>query len=330
MLRQVELKPIIETPADFDELEKRIVKAFIRHIYAPLMQLVGLPNIIANARSKIDLASALRTGRITFSKGRFSGKLNAAITKELREMGAEWDGKGYRLPLSEVPSEYRALIAASEIRFKERMRKVDAALAKILPTDVAEGVKSADLFDRVIWKTEDQFKKSVANVTIPPHLTDYQARKISEEWQLNLDRWVQDFTDEEVSRLRQMVRDTMTSGKRYEGLADDIKRSFGVSQRKAKFLARQETGLLVAKFKESRYAEAGITKYRWRCVVGSKLHPVRPSHKALEGKVFRFDDPPITTAPGEPVRRNNPGEDYNCRCFAIPIVSFSDTSPQLE
>jgi SPP1 gp7 family putative phage head morphogenesis protein len=103
-----------------------------------------------------------------------------------------------------------------------------------------------------------------------------------------------------------------------------IRESFGVTEKKAKFLARQETGLLMAKFKESRYTESGIHQYKWRCSAGSAKHPVRPSHKVLDGRVFRWDTPPITTAPDEPQRRNNPGEDFNCRCVAIPIVGLAE------
>ena len=52
-------------------------------------------------------------------------------------------------------------------------------------------------------------------------------------------------------------------------------------------------------------------------VVGSPNHPVREMHKALAGKVFSWDDPPITNEKGD---RNNPGQDYGCRCYARPIV----------
>ena len=40
-------------------------------------------------------------------------------------------------------------------------------------------------------------------------------------------------------------------------------------------------------------------------------------HKDLDGKIFEFANPPITNEKGD---RNNPGEDWQCRCEAIPIV----------
>jgi Phage Mu protein F like protein len=47
--------------------------------------------------------------------------------------------------------------------------------------------------------------------------------------------------------------------------------------------------------------------YIWRTESDEK---VRPSHAANSGKIFSTDNPPIT---------GNPGEDYNCRCWAEPI-----------
>lgn len=101
-----------------------------------------------------------------------------------------------------------------------------------------------------------------------------------------------------------------------------IQDSYDVSANKAKLLALQETSLLMGKFKQVRYADSGVQEYRWGCVAGTKNHPVPPWHKALEGKIFRWDGPPITSKLGEPVHRSNSGEDFNCRCFARPIVRF--------
>ena len=46
------------------------------------------------------------------------------------------------------------------------------------------------------------------------------------------------------------------------------------------------------------------THYIWRTQGDNK---VRPSHRANDGKIFSWDDPPPT---------GHPGEDFGCRCFA--------------
>lgn len=59
--------------------------------------------------------------------------------------------------------------------------------------------------------------------------------------------------------------------------------------------------------------EASSEQYMWRTMRDKK---VRSMHAALEGQVFSYDDPPITNEDGD---RNNPGEDYNCRCVGDPV-----------
>jgi SPP1 gp7 family putative phage head morphogenesis protein len=71
---------------------------------------------------------------------------------------------------------------------------------------------------------------------------------------------------------------------------------------------------LTSKFKQVKYESVGVSKYKWSI---SNVR-TRPDHKALNGKVFSFDDPPISnTSTGA---RNNPGEDFGCNCQAIPII----------
>jgi SPP1 gp7 family putative phage head morphogenesis protein len=162
-------------------------------------------------------------------------------------------------------------------------------------------------------------ESAAKNILVMPRLTDSEREKIADEYTLNLTRYIQTFTEKEIVNLREKIEKNVMSGSRYESIIQSIKRSYGVSQNKAKFLARQETNLMMSSFKAARYQSAGVEEYIWTTVVGSKNHPVRPMHKALDGKIFRFDSPPITSQDGQ---RNNPGEDFGCRCTARPIVRF--------
>lgn len=323
----IELKPIRETPADYDEIEEKIKALFKSEIYLPLLRELKLSGkTLKNAQD--NLIEALRTGRLTFSRGKFSGPLNATLTKELRSLGARWDRKlkCYSILAKDLPMEVRAAISTSEWKFQEKLAQIDRKLSQVIPEQLADKLKIAKIFDRTLWKVEDQFQKSVKNLTVAPKLTDGQAARIAEEWQTNMKLWIRGFTEEEVLKLRKDVRKSFFAGNRYGSLVQSIQDSYGVTAKKAKFLARQETALLMTKHKEVRYQEAGINEYKWRSVLGTPLHPVRPRHKALndasqkEGKIFRFDEPPVTSEPGQAERRNNPGADYNCRCTSVPIV----------
>lgn len=317
----IELAPIKETTEDYERLEATVKELWRKQLYVPLMKILGEPSTKLR-NSKSALADALRSGRVTYYRGQFSGRFNASVSKELKGYGAEWDKRTrtFRLPQSSLPQELRALIAASDRQFRAKIADIDKTLSKFLPEEIADKLQATNIFDTTLWKVQREFEDNVKNITVMPKLSDSQREKIAAEWNNNMKLWIRDWTAEEIQKLRGEMQRTIFTGNRYESAVKTIQKSYGESQNKAKFLARQETGLLMAKFKETRYTDAGIMEYRWGCVAGSAKHPVRPSHKALEGKIFRWDTPPITTMPGQPVRRNNPGEDYNCRCFARPIV----------
>lgn len=300
------------------------MEAFDKYFYAPLVAELKLNiNTIQNSK-KDELTRAIERGTVTFDRGAFSGRFNAGISRKLKEIGATWDKrKGvFRLDLGNLPAELRATVEASRSRFERTLQRLDAHLAKDLPAEIAEHVKTADLFNKSLWDVQEELETTLKNITIVPKLTESQADFISAEWGENMQLWVKNFSEEEIKKLRKAVQQNVFAGNRREQLVQLIKQSYGVTENKATFLARQESHLLLAKYKEARYTESGSTHYKWKCVAGSPLHPVRPSHKALDNLVFRWDDPPITTAPTETQRRNNPGEDYNCRCFAIPLFDY--------
>lgn len=321
--RVVKLKPIKETTSDYETIEARIKKLLKEEIYGPMLEVLHLPrNILKNEKpGQIAVIDALRTGRITFSQGTFSGRFNSAISKELRSFGAKFDRQSgtYKIQLRDLPLDVSNTARSSEHVFTQKLEAIYKRLAQLSPAEIAGKLKTSDAFDRTLWKTEKDFQASVKNITVAPKLTKLQASRISEEWQNNMQLWITDFTEKQIKTLRKDMKAAVFKGNRYGSLVDSISESYDVTANKAKFLARQETSLLMTKFKQARYQEAGVEEYEWGCVTGSKLHPVRPLHQRLAGKTFRWDTPPIVDEQGN---RKNPGQDYGCRCFAKPIVRF--------
>lgn len=330
----IQLKPIKEDTANYDVIEKKIKELFKKELYHPILSILNLKEKSLNNSRPTALENAIRFDKVHFSNGTFSGKFNASISKELRALGAAWDKKtsSYKINLSKLPPNIRNVISTSKARFDEKIGIIDKKLSKILGEDIASKLHIAPQFESNLWKVEKEFHKSVENITVAPQLSEEQNKKVSDEWQNNMRLYIKKFSEEQITDLRQKVRDNVFQGSRREGMIKDIQDSYNVTQKKAKFLARQETNLLMAKYKETKYVAAGLPEYRWGCVKMPhqstpqaiyKPGEVRYSHGILEGKTFSWNDPPITTAPGQTQRRNNPGQDYNCRCFAIPIVRFN-------
>lgn len=326
----IELPPIKESSEDYDALEKRMKELFKRLIYIPLLKELNRPSTLLKNAKPNPLVDALFKGRVTYHDGVFSGQLNAGVSKELKALGAKFDRKTgtFKIGLASLPMDVKNVIAASEGHFQKTISKLQDKLAKIVPEELAEQLKASDIFDRTLWKTDQEFKKNVKNIAVSPQLTPEARKRIADEWQNNMRLYIKDFTQKEIKELRGKIQENVFTGNRYGNMVKTIQDSYGVSARKAKFLASQESRLLLTKHKEVKYQEAGVHQYVWRTVHRPKdASPdhhvpgnVRYAHGLLDGKIFRFDTPPITTNPGETVRRNNPGEDFNCRCFLRAII----------
>ncbi len=327
-MKSRELPPIRESKEEYYRIEAEILKILRREIYLPLLRELAPSEKLSNAPGD-RLAAAIASGRLRYHRGRFNGKMDAGLSRELSKLGAVWDRatQSWGIPQAKLPIELRTAIQASEYRFDRVAAAIDQRLQALLPAQIAEKVKIAHFFDRTLFRIDQDFEAQVRNITVVPKLTAETRARVAAGYTNDLQKYISDFSEKEIRRLRKQIAESTTAGNRYEALRDSIRASYGVSENKAKFLARQETALMMTSFKTVRYGEAGITHYRWQSVIGSPAHPVRHRHKELndasaKGKLFRFDDPPITSEPGEPERRNNPGGDFNCRCVARPVVKF--------
>jgi SPP1 gp7 family putative phage head morphogenesis protein len=332
MEKIIKLKPIKEKPEYYDAIEKKIIELFKKEFYAPLFGIL-LTKKIQNAPSS-SLRKAILDGKIYYSENGFYGKFNAKLSKELQELGAKWDKKtnAYKISLEDLPYEIRGTISLSNAVFETKLDVMYANISKFDSEEFSKKLNVYKYFDKTLWKVEKDFQKSIENITVVPELTDEQREIISKDWQRNLQLYIKKFTDEQIFKLRDIVnQNVFEHGNRREVLIKHIQDTYNVTENKAKFLARQETNLLMAKYKQTKYEDAGVDEYEWRCVhmphqptPQSVYKPgeVRYSHGILEGKIFSWKNPPCTTAPGQAKRYNNPGQDYNCRCFAIPLVRF--------
>jgi SPP1 gp7 family putative phage head morphogenesis protein len=119
---------------------------------------------------------------------------------------------------------------------------------------------------------------------------------------------------EAAQRVHKIAREQILNSERYPELQKEIMRSGHVTESRARLIARTETARTASLLTESRARYVGSTHYIWHSVGDSD---VRPRHRKLNGHVFAWDDPPVSGESGE---RSHPGQIYNCRCFAEPII----------
>lgn len=273
------------------------------------------------------LIDKLRSGAIVYRYNIFRGDIDEATAQELRRLGAKYRRtvRGYVLEASELPKDLQDAVAYYAKRFEDMRREIMDEIESIDPDLISSTIPNDRVIRPVLEKGQSQLEKSLATIRVEPDLSPAMVETIKEEWSENTKRYIKDFLSDEVESLRQMVGENAWEGKRHSEVVSELISEFGVTKRRAEFIARQETHLAMTALKKAGLQRANLPYYRWECVVGSPKHPVRPMHKALEGQVFSWDDPPITAPNGD---RNHPGQDYNCRCVARPLFGFESDYPE--
>lgn len=147
-----------------------------------------------------------------------------------------------------------------------------------------------------------------------------------------IDRWIaynilkiKSLPTETLGEMRKIILESYVKGRSVRDIQREIQEEYNVSKRKAQLLARDQVATLNAQITKMQQQDAGCTKYRWS---SSKDSRVRECHRELDGKVFSWDDPPemwYETKSGRVYtgRRCHPGEDYCCRCVAIPVFELN-------
>jgi SPP1 gp7 family putative phage head morphogenesis protein len=113
----------------------------------------------------------------------------------------------------------------------------------------------------------------------------------------------------QLDEIEKLITRAIASGTRAEQVTVEIQARFGIGERHARLIARDQVARLNSRITEARHTELGIASFLWRSMRDPK---VRPEHVALHGKRFRYDAPPAEGLPG---RTRRPG----CRCVPEPL-----------
>lgn len=314
------LPPILDKDEYFKGVQKELEYYLYSLVYKKLVDFLreNLQIKIQNAKTT-SLKIALKNNRVTYLDGYFVGKFNSSISKELISIGAEWRTrkKGYKIDLTNIPMDVRESIATGAAKLATEKAQISKILAdtELTASQLTFKFNFEQQIEPVFKNLNMQFIKTTSgNITVNPEMTRGIQEALLEKYNTNMDLYVKDWQESAIIRLRTKVEKHVFEGFRADTLESIIINEFQANRKKAKFLAMQETSLLTSKFREERYKEAGIGRYKWST---SGDRRVRDSHRHLNGKVFSWDNPPVTNKNGD---RNHPGEDWGCRCIPIPVI----------
>lgn len=304
-----------------DPIEKQISDIFWQIYYAPIYEI--FQDTIEN-KSNSALIARIRSGKIIYESGIFRGEFNISTSRELSQF-ATFDGRSGTwtgIPPGDV-------LAAASIANQRRSRmysRIESAISDI--ENIAQDPELIYRFpiEEQFLEMDQQLARDFRSIGVIPELTRDIRKALAADYNRNQNLNIKNWSTEQINRMRDFVSRSLLQGVNRQGLIDMFQTEWSVTRNKAEFLARQETSLFLSKIRRERSLEVGIKKYRWSTSLDRKVRPKDESerksgadHRRLHGKVFEYGNPPIVNV--KTGRRAEPGEDYNCRCVAIPVLS---------
>lgn len=325
MAKQKELKPVMPAEAPQQRLRAEIVRLLKIVFFDPLEQQLDV--IRNNAAPKSKLLKKLESGEIQYTGDGFVGKLDSESSRQLKLLGARFikARRAWVIASQKLPPAIKQAVD-KQVRQREALAKYSREV--ISRVEVAsKQIMAGVTFESFAADTEEDMTKKLRisladDLAVQPQLSEEQKQQMRKAYTDNIKLSIEGFVSEEVQRFRNKLMPQIQAGIGREALADYVRKRLKVGYSRAKFIARQETALFTSKQKELQYRDAGIEQYRWKAIGGKRGDGrTRDEHRQAHGKIFFWNHAknknPVRNDQGQPV---HPGQDYGCRCQAIPIV----------
>lgn len=187
-------------------------------------------------------------------------------------------------------------------RYSHTLRPWAEAVGSRMVAEVAQ--RDERSWFRVANQMGESLRREIATAPIGEVVRERQAEQV---------RLITSLPLEAAERVQHMTREGIVKGWRADQIAAEIMRTGEVSRSRAEMIGRTEVGRTSTLLTQARSEHVGATHYYWRSAADSD---VRPTHKALNGKIIAWNDPPEC----DPGYRAHAGAIFNCRCYAEPIL----------
>lgn len=208
-------------------------------------------------------------------------------------------------------------VSASRIllnKLRARFMKLFRDRAK----DMAQRMSNA-----VVANNDVQMRSSIqqlaGNISVKLNITPDIEARLAAGVQQNVEL-IKSIPEEYFLRIQGDVMRAIQSGKGEADILKSVRAAGGITERRARIIARDQTSKANSALTIARFEKLGIKKFKWLHSGGGK--EPRPLHVAMSGQVYEIANPPIIDErTGE---RGFPSMLVNCRCVAAPVLEFDD------
>jgi SPP1 gp7 family putative phage head morphogenesis protein len=127
-------------------------------------------------------------------------------------------------------------------------------------------------------------------------------------WEAENLRLIKSVPEQYATQLEGRIVAAVQRGATVRTVQKEVAETYKMPRKRAELIARDQIGKLNGQLTKIRQQNVGIEEYTWRGVLDRRE---RPEHRAREGKVYRWSDPPAD---------GNPGDAIRCRCSAEAVL----------
>ena len=280
------------------------------------------PNSVVNDNQA--LFDAIKSGALYYQNGAFyskNGRFSNRISTELEKIGARYSryGRCYRITQNKIPEKLSWIIETTNAKVFSEVVAIKTVMDNVVGNieELVNNIKISDLAEELILDVEKRaYENMKANKiqVITPTMSDLKAKEFAKNYTDTIRFDIKGKLPEQIVKMREVVGQMAIKGDSRITIQKYIENNFVKDQKRAKFLARNESSIAVTEYLSATYQENGSEEFKW---IANLDERVREDHKELNGTVHRYDNPPIIDE--RTGTRGMPGEFYNCRCTFIPI-----------
>lgn len=238
-------------------------------------------------------------------------QMSSQVTSELKMLFKEDHAKEYFAQDATISSQARILMNALIARFTQVFNLGAKVIAPVMVGQVDDSSAAA---------LKASLKQLSGGLTLETdiltgELNDILSATVTENVAL-----IRSIGSEYLTQVQAAVMRSITTGNGLQDLVPFLKQHEGISLRRARIIARDQTRKAFSNINFARMDKIGVKEYEWLHSAGGQKP--RPLHIRMSGNVYRIDKPPIIDEKTD--QRGKPGDLINCRCRAIPIIKFDD------
>lgn len=169
---------------------------------------------------------------------------------------------------------------------------------------------------------KNQFKKSKLETLGFDLKFEYHSRKERDVFKSLVAQnvsLIKSIASEHLTRVEGVVMRGIENGHDLSRMSEDLEESFGVSERRASNIARDQTRKATNSLSRQRLLDYGVTKGKWMHTASGKTY--RDSHVAMDGEIYDIEEGCYDEDYGDYIQ---PAELPNCHCVCIPVLDFGN------